>query len=44
MVLRADRAEFTRQCEELAGSTPADVKARPKAYGKKQMQDNETVV
>ncbi len=45
MVLRADHAEFTRQYEEMAGSTPADVKARQKDGGKKnKMQDDEAVV
>ncbi len=36
MVFRADRPEFTRQCEELAGSISADVKERQKYDGKKK--------
>jgi len=44
MVLRADRAEYSRQCEELAGSTPTNDSTTHKDAGKKCMQDDEAVV
>ena len=34
MVLRADRVEYSRQCEELAGSTPTDDSTTHKDAGK----------
>jgi hypothetical protein len=44
MVLRADRAEYTRQCEELAGSRPMDQDRTHKDAGIKRMQEDEAVV
>ena len=44
MVLRADRAEFTRQCEELAGSTPTRCEGKTQRFWEKQMQNDEAVL
>ncbi len=40
IVLWVDHVEFTHQCEELTGSTPADVKARHKDSGRKKTNKN----
>jgi len=44
MVLRADCAEYSSQCEELAGSTPTDDSTIHKDAGKKCMKEDEAVV
>jgi len=43
MILRADRAEYTRHCEELSGSTSTDELAYKDA-GKKRVKDDEAAV
>jgi len=44
MVLRANCAEYSRQCDELAGSTPTDDSTIHKDAGKKCMKEDEAVV